>query len=104
MNNSREMNADDFLKQVFSEDFLQEAEIEYALSKTAGRAFHVMVESGLTLQKIEEEVKEYAAKSLYSMLAGGDSRSVTLETLARFAQICGFGLEISFVKKDGQNE
>jgi hypothetical protein len=94
----RKPSSDDFFKDIFSKEFLQESDVEYALAKVAGGAYNVKQESGLSFRKIATKMGLKSPSVIQRMVRQAQPHNVTLETLVRFAYACGFELNIEFRK------
>ncbi len=100
MKHPKEMSMEEFFKETFSEDFLKEADVEYTLAQIAGRAFQAKEESGLSFRKIAEKMGLKTSAVVQRIVQEAEPHNVTLATLVRFGQACGFKLNVKFEKAD----
>ncbi len=100
MAKSKEMSMEEFFQDTFSEEFLREAEVEYTLAQIAGRAFDAKKESKLSFRDIAKRMGVKTPAVAQRIVNEAEPHNVTLSTLVRFGQACGFDLDIEFRPKD----
>jgi transcriptional regulator with XRE-family HTH domain len=88
----------DFFGMVLPEELVEAADVEYMLARVAGRAFHVKKESGLSYRKIAKKMGT-SPGVIQRIVRDAEPHNVTLLTLARFSQACGYEMFVEFRPK-----
>lgn len=90
---------DDFFNDTFSQKFLDEAEIEYALARIAARASAAKDEADLSVRELAKRMGSGSPAVVQRILDEAKPHNVTVATLVRFAHACGFELRVEFAPK-----
>jgi transcriptional regulator with XRE-family HTH domain len=96
MSKTGAMSLNEFLEGTFSQEFLDEAKLEYALAEVAGKVFRVKEESGLSVRKIAQKMGSKSPAIVQRLIDQDKPHNVTLSTLIRFAFACGHKLVLDF--------
>jgi hypothetical protein len=91
---------DDFLKDTFSQEFLDEAEIEYALARIAAHASTAKAASGLSIREVANRMGSKSPAVVQRIVDEGSPHNVTVATLARFAHACDYELRVEFAPRN----
>lgn len=96
MHENRRIKVNDFFKEKFSDEFLDEIEVEYTLAQIAGRAFSAKEKSGLSFRKIAKKMGLRSPAMIQRIVQKAKPHNVTLATIVKFGQACGFDVDIEF--------
>jgi len=100
MKTEKHLTLEEFGQRTFSEEFLQEADIEYNLAQIAGRAFQAKENSGQNFKSIAEKMGLESPAKILKVIQEVEPHDITVADLVRFAQACGCTLDVNFVKKE----
>lgn len=89
----------EFIKETFSDEFLQETAIEYTLAQIAGRAYEARKKSGLSFCKIVDKMGLCSQEMVQQIIDTEELGSIRISDLVRFSHACGFDLNVEFIPK-----
>lgn len=98
--NSPTTSLNDFFAETFSQDFLDEAAIEYSLAEIAARAYAAKQHSRLSIRDIARKMGSKGPAVVQRIVDQASPHNVTVSTLVRFAHACGFELRVDFAPKE----
>lgn len=99
MDNKKRLKAKEFFEETFSEEFIREAEVEYTLAKIAAKAYSAKQDSGLSFRAIAKRMGLKSPAVVQRIVNDALPHNVTLATLVKFGQACGFDIDINFKTK-----
>lgn len=90
------------LDELFSEEFLQDADREYELARIAGMAYELAEKTKIPRRELARRMGNVSPSTLQRLLDGAEAHNVTLDTLVRFAWACNHRVELSFQPIEAQ--
>lgn len=97
---NRRHNVNDFFRNIFSNEFLLEAEINYKLTDIAIKAFRILQDSKQSYRIIAQKMGHKSTGTVQRIINISKPENVKLATLIKFANACGYELDIKFKKKE----
>lgn len=98
MKNKRIKNCDEFFGEILPDELIRKAKIDHVLSVLAANAYDAKQKSGCSFRLIAEKMGLKSHAVVQRIVNDGMAHNVTLSTLIKFGQACGFDVDIKFVR------